>query len=83
MSRIDFSRLRSLTAREMIRALRRDGFNLENQAGSHQQYYHPDGRRVTVSFHRSGDTFSPRIMRIMIQNQARWTEEDLRRLGLL
>ncbi|MCI0439567.1 MAG: type II toxin-antitoxin system HicA family toxin [Chloroflexi bacterium] len=83
MSQIDFSKIRSLTAREIIRALIRDGFDVERQTGSHQQYYHPDGRRVTVSFHRSGDTFSLRILRIMIQDQARWTADDLRRLGLL
>jgi predicted RNA binding protein YcfA (HicA-like mRNA interferase family) len=83
MSEIDFSRLRSLTAREIIRALRRDGFEMERQSGSHQQYYHEDGRRVTVSFHRPGDTFSIRLLRIMIEVQARWTETDLRRLDLL
>jgi predicted RNA binding protein YcfA (HicA-like mRNA interferase family) len=48
---IDYSQLRSLTAREMITALIRDGFFLRAQAGSHQRYRHPDGRRVTVSFH--------------------------------
>lgn len=83
MSQIDFSRLRSLSAQQLVRALRRDGFNLERQAGSHRQYYHQDGRRVTVSYHRSGDTFSPRILRIMISDQAKWTQDDLRRLGLL
>ena len=83
MNPIDYSRLRSLTARRLIRALRRDGFDLERQTGSHQQFYHPDGRRVTVSSHRSSGTFSPRILRIMIEDQARWTEDDLRRLGLL
>lgn len=83
MREIDFSRLRSVTARELTRALRRDGFELERQTGSHQQYYHQDGRRVTVSFHRPGDTFSVRLLRSMIGLQARWTEADLRRLGLL
>ena len=57
MSEIDFSRLRSLAARELISALQRDGFVLERQSGSHQQFYHQDGRRVTVSFHRPSDTF--------------------------
>ena len=57
MSRIDFSRLRSLTARQIVEALRRDGFDLERQRGSHRQYRHRDGRRVTVSFHRPGATF--------------------------
>ena len=51
MSEIDFSRLRSLTARQIIRELHQDGFEMERQTGSHRQYYHRDGRRVTVSFH--------------------------------
>ena len=83
MSEINFSRLRSLTAQQIVRALRRDGFVRETQGGSHQQYYHPDGRRVTVSYHRPGQTFSVRTLRIMIQAQARWSWDDLRRLGLV
>jgi predicted RNA binding protein YcfA (HicA-like mRNA interferase family) len=54
MTEIDWSRLRSTTAREIISALTRDGFSLRNQSGSHRRYRHPDGRRVTVSF-RPGD----------------------------
>ncbi len=38
---------------------------------------------VTVSFHRSGDSFAPKILRKMIDSQARWTEEDLKRLKLI
>ena len=83
MSGIDYSKLRSVTARELISALRKDGFELERQSGSHQQYYHVDTRRVTVSSHHPGDTFPARLLRFMIQDQAGWTEADLRRLGLL
>ena len=83
MSEINFSRLRSLTARQIIRALRRDGFVLLRQRGSHQRYSHSDGRRVTVTYHRSGDTYSIEMLRLMLQEQAEWTEDDLRRLGLL
>jgi predicted RNA binding protein YcfA (HicA-like mRNA interferase family) len=83
MSEIDWSRLRSLTARELISALIRDGFSLRSQEGSHQRYRHPDGRRVTVSFHRPSDTFRPKTLCRMIAEQARWTEEDLRRLRLI
>ena len=50
---IHYSHLRSLTARELISALARDGFVLDRQAGAHQLYLHPDRRRVTVSFHRA------------------------------
>ncbi len=80
---IDYSRLRSVTARELIRALARDDFELRRQTGSHQQYAHVDGRRVTVSCHRLSDTFPVKTLRSMIQRQAGWTEDDLRRLRLL
>jgi predicted RNA binding protein YcfA (HicA-like mRNA interferase family) len=80
---IDYSQLRSLTAREVISALIREGFFLRSQVGSHQRYRHPDGRRVTVSFHHPRDTFPFKTLKSMIEDQARWTEADLRRLGLL
>jgi predicted RNA binding protein YcfA (HicA-like mRNA interferase family) len=83
MNEIDWSLLRSLTARELISALIRDGFFLRSQTGSHQRYRHPDGRRVTVSFHHPSDTFRPKTLRRMLADQARWTAEDLRRLGLI
>jgi predicted RNA binding protein YcfA (HicA-like mRNA interferase family) len=83
MSRIEWRRLRNLTAREIGNALTRDGFALYNQRGSHQRYRHADGRRVTLTFHRASDTFTIGMLRSMIELQARWTEEDLRRLSLL
>jgi predicted RNA binding protein YcfA (HicA-like mRNA interferase family) len=83
MSQIEWRQLRNLTAREIISALIRDGFILYNQRGSHQRYRHADGRRVTVTFHRAGDTFPIGTLRSIIELQARWTEEDLRRLSLL
>ncbi|MGH9585217.1 MAG: type II toxin-antitoxin system HicA family toxin [Bryobacteraceae bacterium] len=46
---IDYRKLRSLTARELIAALTRDGFSFVRQAGSHRRYRHADGRRVTVA----------------------------------
>lgn len=83
MTKINYSKLHSLTARKLIRALIIDGFNLERQSGSHQQYYHPDGRRVTVSFHTPADTFRVKTLKSMIEKQAKWTEQDLKRLKIL
>ena len=57
MTDIPWGALRSLTAREIISALIRDGFSLHNQRGSHQRYRYANGRRVTVTYHRPGDTF--------------------------
>ena len=83
MSEIDWSRLRSITARQIVSALERDGFALRNQSGSHQRYQHADGRRVTVSYHRPSEIFRPKTLRSIVEMQARWTEGDLRRLKLL
>ena len=51
---IPWHSLRSITDREVISALIRDGFELRSQRGSHQRCRHSDGRRVTVTFHRPG-----------------------------
>jgi predicted RNA binding protein YcfA (HicA-like mRNA interferase family) len=83
---INYAHLRGLTAREMMSALIRDGFVLDrqhNRGGSHQQYRHPDGRRVTVTFHAPGTTFNPKTLKTMIETQAIWTAEDLRRLKIM
>jgi predicted RNA binding protein YcfA (HicA-like mRNA interferase family) len=80
---VDYARLRSLTAREIISALLHDGFYLRRTSGSHQRYQHSDGRRVTVTFHSGGDTFKIKTLKSMIEVQARWAEDDLRRLKLL
>ena len=45
--------------------------------------FHPDGRRVTVTFHHPGQTFAPKTLNAMIELQARWNEVDLRRLKLM
>ena len=80
---LDYSRLRSLTAREIISALIRDGFSLDRQSGAHRLYRHPDGRRVTVSFHRAGETFEIKTLRSILELQALWGENDLSRLRLI
>ncbi|WP_180541491.1 type II toxin-antitoxin system HicA family toxin [Nevskia soli] len=80
---IEYGPLRGTTARELISALVRDGFVFDRGSGSHQIYRHCDGRRVTVTFHGSGDTFAPKTFESMIETEAKWAEEDLKRLKLI
>ena len=42
---------RDLSGREVVKALRRLGFRVENQEGSHIRLSHADGFRVTVPNH--------------------------------
>ena len=44
-----------LTARRVIRALERAGFEAQRQTGSHVRLKHADGRVVTVPVHASQD----------------------------
>jgi len=80
---IDYSKLRGLTARKLISALVHDGFYLRSQRGSHQRYFHHDGRKVTLTFHSQGDSFPPKALKRIIEKQAKWTEWDLKRLKFL
>lgn len=80
---LNYSQLRTLTARELASAFLRDGFALDRQVGSHRHYVHPDGRRVTLSFHSPGETFAVKTLKTMLEVQATWNESDLLRLKLM
>jgi predicted RNA binding protein YcfA (HicA-like mRNA interferase family) len=80
---IDYRVLRSLTARGLVAALNRDGFSSCASGVLTNATVHPDGRCVTVAPHAGGDTFTIKTLKSIIQAQARWTEEDLKRLKLL
>jgi predicted RNA binding protein YcfA (HicA-like mRNA interferase family) len=56
---------------------------LVRQTESHQRYRHADGRRVIVAPHGSGETFTLKTLKSMIERQVRWNENDLVRLGLI
>lgn len=44
-------RMPVVKSKELVRVLNRLGFIISNQVGSHAQFKHPDGRRVTISIH--------------------------------
>ena len=81
---IDYSRLRSLTARRLIRALNRDGFREYRRKGvTHFFFVHADGRMTTVHLHNMNQTFAVGTLKAIVERQAQWGEYDLERLGLL
>ncbi|HMC20386.1 MAG TPA: type II toxin-antitoxin system HicA family toxin [Thermoanaerobaculia bacterium] len=68
-------KLPQFTAREVIAILRRHGFEIDRQSGSHAILIHKSGRRVTVPVH-SGRTIGKGLLR-SIMNDAGLTPEDL------
>ncbi len=80
---IDYSNLRSLSAGDLIKALKRDGFVEKRRKGATRFFAHPDGRTTTVHFHKSSQTFAIGTLKDIIEYQAHWDEDDLKRLKLL
>jgi predicted RNA binding protein YcfA (HicA-like mRNA interferase family) len=80
---INYSRLRSLRARKLIRALKQDGFYEFRRKGANRFFAHPDGRTTTIHLHNMGQTFAVGTLKAIIEEQAEWTEADLERLGIL
>jgi predicted RNA binding protein YcfA (HicA-like mRNA interferase family) len=80
---IDYSRLRSLTARRLIQALKRDGFREYRRKDATRFFAHPDGRTTTIHLHKMNQTFAIGTLKSIIEQQVQWVEDDLKRLGLL
>jgi predicted RNA binding protein YcfA (HicA-like mRNA interferase family) len=74
-------RLRNTPVREFIAALEHDGFSYRRTKGSGRLYRHSDGRRVVIHYHHGSDTLPLGTLRNVLAG-ARWSEADLRRLGL-
>ena len=79
---IDYSRLRSLTVRHIERALLRDGFALTRKKGVTRFYKHADGRRVLLHWHNPNQILPIGTLKEVLENEARWTLQDLQRLKL-
>lgn len=60
---------------EVERLLRRLGFGLVRQRGSHRQYRHADGRQTTLPFHKGRD-ISPALLR-QVSKDIGFAIEDL------
>jgi predicted RNA binding protein YcfA (HicA-like mRNA interferase family) len=58
-------KLPSLSSRELIAILKKKGFVLERQSGSHAVFIHPKGRRTTVPIHGKRDLGKGLLHQIM------------------
>jgi len=75
--------LRNTPVRELVSALRRDGFVLERETRTGGRIYsHPDGRLTVVHYHHGSDTLTRRTLRSVLE-ATHWTLEDIRRLRLV
>lgn len=69
-------KLPSLTSKDIIRVLEKEGFVLDRIKGSHHIYYHPETRRrVVVPFHTKD---LPKGTLLEILRQAGISKEDIK-----
>ncbi len=74
--------LRNATTRDIERALQKDGFVLERKTATGGRIYQHDDRIVVIHFHHGSDTFTRKTLKSVLE-AAEWTQEDVKRLGLL
>jgi len=72
------ARLPQVTAKELIAALKRAGFELDHQTGSHADLYNPLSRRQTVVPVHAGDIGRGLLKKVI--KQAGLTEDMFRDL---
>lgn len=72
------TRLPSLTGKEVISLLKKAGFVVERQKGSHVLLKHQDGRSTVVPVH-SGETIGPGLL-LKILRDTEMTRADLLKL---
>jgi len=71
------AKLPSLTAREVLRALKRAGFVEDRQRGSHLILVHPETRARTVVPIHAGRTIKEPLLRAIIRDARLTTESFL------
>lgn len=72
-------KLPSLTSKDIIRILEKEGFVLDRIKGSHHIYYHPETRRrAVIPFHKKD---LPKGTLLEILRQAGISKEDIKDLS--
>lgn len=72
------SKLPALTGKEIVSLLKKAGFVVDRQKGSHVFLKHADGRATVVPVH-SGETIGPGLLSKILRD-AEMTREDFQRL---
>jgi len=76
-----WNQLKGITCQQLIAALEKDGWSMDQGQGSIQIYRHPDGRRVSVHVHPK-KTYGRKMLTDLLKD-TEWTESDMRRIKLI
>ncbi len=74
-----WEQLKGKTADDIITALLKDNFVLDKNVRTERIYRHPDGRKVSIHYHRGNTTYRPGLLKGLLDDIG-WTEKDMYRL---
>ena len=76
-----WDQLKNKSADDLISALVKDGWMLDETAGAEQVYRHPNGRRVSIHYHPKM-TYGRKLLKSLFKDIG-WVESDMRRLKFI
>jgi predicted RNA binding protein YcfA (HicA-like mRNA interferase family) len=74
--------LKNLTAKDIISALKRDGWSRDIGIGA-IQVYKKASRRVSIHYHPNKTYRNPKLLDVLLGTHIGWTVDDLVRLKLV
>lgn len=74
-----WEQLKSKTANDLISALLKDGFVLDKVVRTERVYRHPDGRKVSIHYHKGNTSYRPGLLKALLEDIG-WSEKDMYRL---
>lgn len=81
-SKNTWEQLRGITADELISALVKDGFVLDEPVRTQRVYRHPSGRKVAIHYHTGNKCYGSGLLKSLLEDIG-WSESDMRRLKLI
>ena len=64
-----------ISGTEVVKALKKVGYEIDHQTGSHMIYKHPDGRKTTIPSHGK-EEIGPGLLNKIIKHDLKLTREE-------
>ena len=77
-----WNQLKNKTAKQLIDALEKDGWERQIKSGAIQSYKNTNSNQIVTIHYHPNKTYGAKLLKKLIENTG-WSEEDLRRLKLI
>ena len=77
-----WAQLKNKTTDELISALLKDGFVLDDKVRAERIYRRGDGKRVSIHYHSGDRTYGPALLKSLLEDIG-WSEAEMKKLKLI